>query len=131
METKRLVVKPEFQGQIIIKTLPGIGKVKIDTNSIKDKEKRFYIKNGLGYLFTEICDLCNVDECNDCDEKLTEIQHILHNDTYVSVVEVGSKLDDITTPKVQDEYMEVEEEIIEPVEPIVVKKKRGRPSTKK
>ncbi len=48
-----LIVKEEYLGQIIQVVLPGMGKVKIDTDNI-GSDKSFYIKNGLGYLFEEI-----------------------------------------------------------------------------
>lgn len=48
-----LIVKEEYLGQIIQVVLPGMGKVKIDTDKI-GSDKSFYIKNGLGYLFEEI-----------------------------------------------------------------------------
>jgi hypothetical protein len=50
---KYLVLKEEYEGQIISVVLPGMGKVKINTDKIKG-DKSFYIKNGLGYLFEEI-----------------------------------------------------------------------------
>ncbi len=48
-----LIVKEEYLGQIIQVVLPGMGKVKIDTDKI-GSDKSFYIKNGVGYLFEEI-----------------------------------------------------------------------------
>jgi hypothetical protein len=50
---KYLVVKEEYLGQIIQVVLPGMGKVKIDTDKIGG-DKSFYINNGLGYLFEEV-----------------------------------------------------------------------------
>lgn len=48
-----LVLKKEYEGQILQVILPGMGKVKIETDKIKG-DKSFYIKNGLGYLFEEL-----------------------------------------------------------------------------
>lgn len=50
---KYLVVKEEYLGQIIQVVLPGMGKVKIETDKIGG-DKSFYIKNGLSYLFEEV-----------------------------------------------------------------------------
>lgn len=50
---KYLVVKEEYLGQVISVVLPGMGKVKVDTDKIGG-DKSFYIQNGLGYLFEEI-----------------------------------------------------------------------------
>jgi len=50
---KYLVVKEEYMGQILQVVIPGMGKVKIDTDKI-GSDKSFYINSGLGYLFEEI-----------------------------------------------------------------------------
>jgi hypothetical protein len=50
---KFLVVKEEYMGQILQVVIPGMGKVKIDTDKI-GSDKSFYINSGLGYLFEEI-----------------------------------------------------------------------------
>jgi len=50
---KYLVLKEQYIGQILHIVLPGMGKVKIDTDKI-GSDKSFYINNGLGYLFEEV-----------------------------------------------------------------------------
>ena len=50
---KYLVVKEEYLGQILQVVIPGMGKVKIDTDKI-GSDKSFYINSGLGYLFEEV-----------------------------------------------------------------------------
>jgi len=50
---KYLVVKEECMGQILQVVIPGMGKVKIDTDKI-GSDKSFYINSGLGYLFEEV-----------------------------------------------------------------------------
>jgi hypothetical protein len=51
--SKYLVLKEEYIDQVLWVVIPGMGKVKLETNKIGG-DKSFYITSGLGYLFEEI-----------------------------------------------------------------------------
>jgi hypothetical protein len=140
---KYLVLKEEYEGQIISVVLPGMGKVKINTDKIKG-DKSFYIKNGLGYLFEEVSiTYDNWDSLiSDLSDGVIAYLDSIGINTYRSYLEFdknvlnGSNVEDyVKSLNIEPEIDEVidlpiEEEKVEEVEDKPVKKKGGRPRKK-
>jgi hypothetical protein len=140
---KILVVKEEYMGQVLQVVIPGMGKVKIDTDKLNG-DKSFYIKSGLGYLFEEISieyDAWDNLISNSSDEVISFLEsvNVISYKDYLEFdknILMGQNIEDyIKSLNTEHQKVEViedikeEEKVVEEA-PKVVKNKGGRPRKK-